>query len=221
MRFKPFLVGLLCVWCTWELAALGQIVVPPESEVHSPVVASLAASIPDGAQVQGGWTLPSGKLLPCGQSVHVWAPPGKHTIGYRGVWIKTRPLVIEGETVQVLENFGFIDETATFVVKGGGPDPGPDPPVPPPSRRWALVVEESSQRTPAQSSLLVTLRSEYQGRLLIADKDTSAPKLQQWVSQVPAGSSLPVLVIASTDGALIRVVPMPITVEAFRQEMSR
>jgi hypothetical protein len=210
-----FLAALLAASTVW-----GQIDVPTDTPPYQPIVARLRNPIPEGAQIQGGWTLSSAAFLPAAGCVHVWAPPGRHSIAYRGIWIKTRPITIDGQVVQVLEGFGFIDESATFKV-GGGPDPGPDPPVPPPSQRWALVVEETSQRTPQQAALLTKLRSEYQSRLVIADKDSTASKLRAYINQVPSTMPLPALVVASMDGVLIRVVPLPATVEAFRKELAR
>jgi hypothetical protein len=108
----------------------GQIDVPPETALHKPITARLTNPIPAGAQVQGAWNLPTADFLPAVDGIHIWAPAGTHKLSYRGIWIKTRPITIDGQTVQVLEGFGFIDESASFKV-GGGPDPGPDPPVPP------------------------------------------------------------------------------------------
>jgi hypothetical protein len=108
--------------------AAAQITVPDSVDPHTPIVATLASPIPDGAQVQGGWSVTEGQFLPVPGGVHIWAGPGKHTVAFRGMWIKTRPIEINGEVVQVLEGFGFVDEQATVTV---GEDPGPDPPDPP------------------------------------------------------------------------------------------
>jgi hypothetical protein len=149
-----------------------------------------------------------------GRTIHIWAPPGSYTVEL----ITTRLQIDwEKKTWQFLQD----EHTAAIVVKGVGPDPGPDPPVPPPGQRWALVVEETGQRTPQQAALLTKLRSEYQSRLVIADKDSTASKLRPYISKVPATIPLPVLVVASMDGVIIRVVALPQTVEGFRQEMAR
>lgn len=65
----------------------------------------------------------------------------------------------------------------TVVVKGDPqPDPQPDPePGPAPARElWAVVVEESSQRTPAQARVILSARvrgSFKAGRFKVADRD--------------------------------------------------
>jgi hypothetical protein len=181
---------ILFVWLLLATSAFAQIqVTPPESNAHDPITATLSNPIPEGAQVQGGWQLPTAKSEPAPEGLHIWAKPGTHTVSYRGVWIKTVPVTLaDGTVVQVLEGFGFLDESATFTVKGGDDDDDdPDPPPPPPvTRLGVVIVEDAEARTSlpygqVQSMTLPDLR-EIPERFRLVDKDNPAPGLAPWIA---------------------------------------
>ena len=131
-------------------------VTPGQAEVYEPITATLDADIPTDSRVYGnGWTCSASvRMLPVSATVqHVWASPGKHTIGYAGVWVHTRKIVIvdvEGneQTIESLLGIGMIDSSTSFTV-GNGPDPPPPPPPPPPPVIDPLVtiLEEMDDRS--------------------------------------------------------------------------
>lgn len=140
---------------------------PETSEAYEPVTATLDTDIPDGATVYGnGWTYSAKvKVLPVSTTVmHVWAPPGKHSIAYNGVWVHTKQIVIidkdgNEQTINSLLGIGLIDSTASFTVgdSDDGDDDGvdPNPPLPPPSRlRATIMVEKDAQQGAAEGVFL-------------------------------------------------------------------
>jgi hypothetical protein len=134
------------------------------------------------------------------------------------MWVLTKDVQVDGQTLPVLLDFGSYRYTATFTV---GKSPGPDPPVPPPGERWILVVEESASRTPAQANLWIALRKELPNqRLLIVDKDSPPPALAKFLASVSSADSLPVLLVVQ-GGAVLRKLPMPTTVAAVKEELAR
>lgn len=213
-----------------------QINVPAETEPHAPIAATLANPIPEGAQVQGGWTLATAKFLPVPDGIHVWAPPGVHEISYRGVWIKTVPVTLpDGTVVQVLQGFGFLDETATFKVTGGGPDPGPDPPDPPtPGGKWQLMLFYESDRLdnyPEAQRQLLTSRVvreslEQQGhrfRQVVESSALSGSVSAEFVPWFDAvrGKPLPRIAIAPVEGGTVREFALPESLTALRQLLDK
>ena len=216
MRTLVFLAAFLAA-----TLAHGQIQVPAETAAHTPIVAALANPIPEGAQIQGGWTLATGKFLAAPGGIHVWAPPGTHQIAYRGVWIKTTPITLpDGTTVQVLQGFGFLDETATFTVKGGGPDPGPNPPPPPPvAKLGAVIIEDAENRTSlpygqVQSMTLPDIR-ELAAQFRLVDKDNPSASLAAWIA---LAKSYPWLVLHDVaSGRVVWQGPVPLTAPAMRE----
>lgn len=209
-----------------------QINVPAETEPHAPIAATLANPIPEGAQVQGGWTLATAKFLPVPDGIHVWAPPGVHEISYRGVWIKTVPVTLpDGTVVQVLQGFGFLDETATFKVTGGGPDPGPDPPDPPtPGGKYQLVfwyTEQQLDNLPqGQRDILTSLvfrdwlRS--QGHVLVEVLDPAnfgavvPDKWKPWVNSI-LNQPLPRISLSPVEGGQVTSYQLPADMEACKK----
>jgi hypothetical protein len=69
-----------------------------------------------------------------GRTIHIWAPPGSYTVEL----ITTRLQIDwDKKTWQFLQD----EHTAAIVVKGVGPEPGPDPPVPPqPGGKWEVML---------------------------------------------------------------------------------
>lgn len=206
--------------------ASAEIVVDETYKPHEPITASLEATYPDGARVDGGWESSTAKIRTAGalDQAHVWAPPGKHSLRFLGVWLQTREVTIDGETVQILQDFGFLREQATFeVTEYDGPDP---PPPPPPDERRGIIIEETSERTPEQASLWSRLtRATTIHELLIVDQDSSAESLEIYQQAAreylrKSGAALPVLVVVSSDdGSVVDVMECPETVDAIKQEL--
>ncbi len=143
---------------------LAQIKVDPRYEPFAPIVAECIATVPPEAQVQATWSVTGvAKLVQVSPvKVHVWAPPGAYDVSLVGMWLKTREVKIGQEKVQVLESFGLLNAKGMFQVGQADPpnpptppDP-PDPPTPQPQKVTAVVIEESSQRTPAQASVVLS-----------------------------------------------------------------
>ena len=143
---------------------LAQIKVDPRYEPFVPIVAECIATVPPDAQVQATWSVTgAAKLVQVSPvKVHVWAPPGAYDVSLVGMWLKTREVKIGQEKVQVLESFGLLNAKGMFQVDQADPpnpptppDP-PDPPAPQPQKVTAVVIEESSQRTPAQGSVVLS-----------------------------------------------------------------
>lgn len=208
-------------------SAVAQIDVPDRVDANQPIVAKIAfGDIPEGARTRGAISVTDGAWLPAGgaDTYHIWAAPGSHTIIAEGLWVLTRDVKVGDETLPVLVDFGSYRYTSAFTVGPAPdpkPDPKPDPPPPPPGVRWALVVEETSQRTPSQANLWVALRRELPSqRLLIVDKDSAAPSLAKLLGSVSSDDRLPVLLVVQGD-ALVRKVPMPATVQAVKEELVR
>lgn len=176
-------------------------VTPGQAEVYEPITATLDADIPADSRVYGnGWKCSARvRMLPVSTTVqHIWAAPGKHTIGYTGVWVHTRTIVIvdkngDDQTIESLLGIGMIDSSASFTV-GDGPEPPdpPDPPIPPPpgplAEMWVIVVEDRSTRTPAQAWVLLdpTVRewmatNEHHYRILA--KSQPASDLTEWIER--------------------------------------
>jgi hypothetical protein len=109
------------------------------------------------------------------------------------------------------------------VTLGGDPGPDPPPPVPPvpPGERWAVIWNETAQRTPQQASLYVALRKEFQSeRLLILDVSQLPPKWEAWRAKLAPAQALPALMVVAGN-QLVRVVPLPSSVAAVREAISK
>lgn len=202
--------------------AVGQIDVPATVEPHAPIVAKIAfGGLPEGARTRGSISVSDAMWLPAGGAdncYHIWAAPGSHSVVAEGMWVLTRDVTVDGQTLPVLLDFGSYRYTATFTV---GKSPGPDPPVPPPGERWILVVEETGQRTAAQANLWIALRKELPNqRLLIVDKDSPPPSLARLLESVSSADSLPILLVVRA-GVVLRKLPMPTTVQAVKEELAR
>ena len=158
-------------------------------------------------------------------TIHVWAKPGAHTLTFRGAWLATRSITLpDGEVIQAVTGFGFLDHAATFQVGDTIPPVPPVPPVPPPGTRVGVIVEETSQRTPAQAQLWLKARAAFEEkRLYLLDQDQlSGPywsKIAQAVRDKNLG--LPVLVVVTDAGAVVRVVACPTSVDALKTELSK
>ncbi len=106
------------------------------------------------------------------------------------------------------------------VVVLGGAAPQPDPTPVPPGTRWAVIWEQTEQRTPEQASLFVNLRKQYdKSRLMILDVDQLSPKWEGY-RKLANPSTLPALAVYA-DNQLVRVVPLPSSVDGVIVEVAK
>jgi hypothetical protein len=115
--------------------------------------------------------------------------------------------------IEVIDFEGRRRAEAIVVVEGeNGPDPTPDPDPPNEGSRYLVVIEESSQRTPQLSNLLLRLRSsdyleENDHNLLIADQDGTneqgqpIPSLKPYLDRAQEEPALPILFIVDGDSS--------------------
>jgi len=160
MKLHRFMLALTLCAIPASLL-LGQVKVDPHYEPFTPIMAECVTTVPPDAQVQATWSVTgAAKLVQVSPvTVHVWAPPGTYDVSLVGMWLKTREVKIGQDKVQVLESFGLLNAKGSFQV--GQADPPtpptpPDPPAPQPQKITAVVIEESSQRTPAQASVVLS-----------------------------------------------------------------
>jgi len=200
----------------WASTAWGQIMVPSEIPAHKPIVATLADIVPEGAKLDCNWRLTGGEFVRVdGRTIHIWAAPGRHVLTARGYWLLTKRIVLpDGQEFDALLGFGQIDHEAEFVVTGGSPVPPPPPPGP----RWAVILEETSERTPQQAALWGQIRKEFKSgpKVLILDDDSpDAAAYLRPANAVPR----PALVVFALDGAeaVVSAVPCPQTLAEIKQ----
>jgi hypothetical protein len=209
-------------------SASAEITVPQSNEPHKPIVISVQPSgIPENAQVRGSVSCSTADLLPGSQEGqwHCWAKPGTHSVTASGVWVVTRELQLEGQSVPVLVDFGQYREVAEFVVEGDEPQPNPNPnPQPQPNpdqKKRVVIVEESSQRTTQHANLYARLRqTDLNAR--IADQHDASPEVRRYVAEIPDGGYLPWLFVVGEDGSILygAYLPPTATVEQI-EEMAR
>jgi hypothetical protein len=197
------------------LPAYGQIKAPAQVDEHAPIVCTSEQA----ADVYL-WRISGAAkriVLDNGKTVHVWAPPGSYEIT-----LTTIAIVIDWEKKS--KDVVYQEHVAQLKV-GNAPEPGPNPnpQPPPPGSRWALVVEETSQRTVPQANLWVALRKELPlSKLLIVDRDTTAQSARKYINVIPSSIPLPALVIVHQEsGEVVRVVPVPGTLDEFKKELAR
>jgi len=120
------------------------------------------------------------------------------------------------------------DEAIYDLVKRGGPVPPPPPPPPPPpvpTELWAIIIEESAERTPQQAIVLASpkVRAMFKGwRLFDPMKSPTEPnpvpvELQPYVDRVnnpEAHLSKPVLFLTEPKGTVYFEGPLPETIPA-------
>jgi hypothetical protein len=144
---------------------------------HTPIVASVDTSNSATGSVQVLWEAGAGvSVLPVGDgsTVHVWAPPGVHSL-------RCDVFRVDWESKQ----FRVERHNAQFTV-GTPPEPEPQPePVPPPQpvpvgKLTAVILHETEESTPAFARMAVALRSgsaatwlkDNGHKLLILDDDS-------------------------------------------------
>jgi hypothetical protein len=149
-----------------------------------------------------------------GETFHVWAATGRHTITASGVWVMTKTVTIGTDTVDVLIDFGQYNYTKTFIVGEGDVVPPPQPP----GVRRAVILEETSDRTPAFALLKQQLLNEFlPERMQILDDDLAAAS--QYLP-LAKESVRPVLLVLEGD-KLVRALPCPDSVSAIKAEVSK
>ena len=119
---------------------LGQIVVPQKVEVGEELVATVSASMPEGATFDGGWAISCSNGTACtaryqflkeDNKIGIWAKPGKYQLTFSGFWLLLEEKTFtdgDGNQIKIKSyiSHGFINEETAFEVTGNG-----DPPVPP------------------------------------------------------------------------------------------
>lgn len=152
MRIILMLVALLATATAW-----GQIDVPTEVDQHKLIVATLTQQIPDGAYLaDGGWEIAGATATqvpdtrPDGSTLIWTGPPGEYVITYDGVLLQDVSFTDgSGNPVTIRSYVGRVKSRAVCTIKGGSPDPGPDPPVPPVpvEELGVVIVEDAAART--------------------------------------------------------------------------
>jgi hypothetical protein len=211
-------VWLLLFWL-FVATTYGDIDVKPQYDVHEPIVATVTITdVPVGAKLRGSLAVSDGSYLPAGENVfHVWAAPGKHMITSQGVWVLTKDVTVGDQTFPVLIDFGQYNYSKSFIVGEGDVVPPPQPPTPPGVRR-AVILEETSDRTPAFALLKQQLLKEFlPERMEILDDDLAAAS--KYLPLVKADVR-PVLLVLASD-KLVRAVPCPASVAGVKEEMSK
>jgi hypothetical protein len=146
-----------------------------------------------------------------GETFHVWAATGRHTITASGVWVLTKDVTVGDQTFPVLVDFGQYSYSRSFIV-------GEDDVVPPPGPRRAVILEETKDRTPAFALLKQQLLQEFlPDKMQILDDDLAAaskylPLIQESVR--------PVLLVLEGD-KLVRAIPCPVSVSAVKAEVAK
>ncbi len=230
-------------------ATAAALMIPPTHKQNAPIVATYRPTIPEDAQLQITWTVdaPAQLVTVPPATVHVWAPPGLYSLSIRGLWTKTRTVTVEGKPAQLLEGMGLLDDRATFTVEATAP-PTPQPPTPPPTPPTpakpahvsAVIIEETSKRTPAQAAAIFDAGLQDWAKTrghqvyvfdkdLDPDKPTETPDDPKTASAAPPKAPdkfkpffqsardkpLPRLVIAETGATAVTVdVPCPETAAA-------
>jgi hypothetical protein len=130
-----------------------------------------------------------------------------------------------------------IEEVSYLLTRqdGPGPNPGPEPkpdpkpdpvppPVPIPTEIWAVVVEESSQRTPEQAILLASpkVRDLFaKDHFRIVDKDTAVnPDLKPYLDR-STSKTLPLLYVVDGKGSVFYEGPLPATIQAAEELVAK
>jgi len=135
-----------------------------------------------------------------GMTVTWVAPPGKYTV---------RCVLVHFEQKKLSQD--------KLVVTIGDPEPNPPPPPPPPvpGKRWVILIEETSERTPQLASVLVDAKNAWRpylkdkGHQFRAwDKDVVPPDGARWLLEC---ESVPTLFIADENGTVLFKGPPPET----------
>lgn len=205
----------------------GEIQLKPQYADHEPIVATVSVpGMPEGAVLRKAkFKCPGASIVKVDESTfHIWAAPGKYTIEATGTWRLYQTIIDKQDKEwKVIADEDDYEFTIDFTVGGPGPNP---PPPPPPGTRWAVIWEETEQRTPADGNLYLSLRKQFQdAKLQIKDVTNLPPNLRALESQRPTNLPLPVLMVIArqTDGTdkVIRTVPRPSSVSGVVEELAK
>lgn len=164
MNRRFLILAAFAVWAQCS-AVRAQIIVPAESKLGEPIVASVQGEASEGAKVVYDWRSGAGvSFLPVdeGRSLHVWAKPGSHRLEVTVATQVIRKIVVfvpdpefptdvtkaKLQTLEIAESLDVKRHEAAFKVEGGAPEPpGPEPPKPLPEPKpgtlGALVPAEA------------------------------------------------------------------------------
>jgi hypothetical protein len=213
---------------TWDMVSVQNVA---ELRAAASGLKSIMTSVPVEAQPAIKTAIDEMDKATSGETFHVWAGAGRHTITASGVWVMTKTVTVGTETFDVLIDFGQYNYVKDFVVgpevpPGPFPDPDPNPdpdPKPDPSLRRVVILEETKDRT-AEFGLLrqLLIREFLPDRLQILDDDLPAASayLPMAVDKDKKPLALPVLLVLQGD-KLVRAVACPSTVDGVRQEVAR
>ena len=208
------ILSLAILFCTLIYAtSFAQITVPEETQRDTPIVATIAIDMPEGAEFDGQWVLDEGAtFLPVKDGViHIWAAPGDHKVVFNGVWID-------------FENrkFKFVNLNAPYKVLGGvDPDPTPDPtpgPVGPKQMMFFVISNDLDQLPLGQRVILTSLNVrknlEDKGHkflLVVDDGQINEGVPSEYLAWIKAAKDkdLPLIAIAPKEGGKIVTYPMP------------
>ena len=208
----------LLVLLFWLVAATAwaDIDVKPQYQANEPIVATITITgVPEGAKLRGSLSVSDASYLPAAENVfHIWAAPGKHIITSQGVWVLTKDVTVGDQTFPVLVDFGQYNYTKSFIVGEGDVVPPPGPP----GVRRAVILEETSDRTPAFALLKQLLLNEFlPERMQILDDDlVAASKYLPLVKE----SVRPALLVLEGD-KLVRALPCPVSASEVAKELAR
>jgi len=161
------------------------------------------------------------KLIDCSVSgdweAAIWEIEGPHAAdmrtgenGMKVTWVAPPGKYIVRCVLVHFENKRLSQEKLEVVI--GTPEPEPDPnPIPPPppepGKRWVIVIEESSERTPQFASVVVDARNVWRGYV-----KSSGHQFRLWDKDVvPADGvsyrerckTFPTMFIADTEGTIL------------------
>lgn len=166
--------------------------------------------------------IPLGKSFPIPYTVSGMAVPAKAIVSQENAG-QYRMRVFYYRAGEVVEAIYTLDRSSA---PGPAPEPGPDPspgpaPVPdPPKNLWAIVVEESSERTPDQAAVLLSkeVRASV-SNFRIVDRDVISDDVKPYAERAQ-GSRLPVLFLVD-DGQVYYEGGLPETVADFTRLVSQ
>lgn len=231
MRWPRIGVSTLLAYLLFCSVCLGQITVTPsKANVGQKVVATVSATVPDGATFDGGWsvTCDSGTCrvevepLEKKNSIGLWGPAGNYQLIYSGFWLLLKEVKFkdfDGNEV-VIQSYlghGFINEKVAFTLEG---ENGPDPPVGP----WNVVMFYRSatldDATQEQQAMLrgekIKEQLQSKGHVLmerVQGIPSSYPvRLKPFVEAVKDDTQFPRVAIQHTDGGAILDFQMPGTI---------
>lgn len=223
MRRLAILAALLCAG---PLFADVKIAGPIQAPAYT--VVKLTAS---GADAKAGliWDItPAEKVSEADSPEGVFqfvAPPGNYAVSLLAVTVGPDGKVVIKRT-KTLVQIG--DPTPPPPPQPPPTPPPPPPPPPPPGQKvaWAILVEESAERTPAIGAVIgnVTGWAGLQAKgikHLVVDKDDPAAAASGYVAAAQKAGGLPALLLLGTDGLFLRAVKLPETFAGVESEVAK